>query len=81
MHVVGISSQAAGHRTLVPQLIEALEAEGAGEVLVICGGVIPPQDYAPLMEAGVAAIYGPGTSIPVAASEVLKLIRRHRQAA
>jgi methylmalonyl-CoA mutase len=81
VHVVGVSSQAAGHRTLVPQLIDALKAEGAGDVLVICGGVIPPQDYDFLTQAGVAAIYGPGTNIPIAASEVLKLIRRHRKAA
>jgi methylmalonyl-CoA mutase len=81
VHVIGVSSQAAGHRTLVPQLIAALKQEGAGEILVICGGVIPPQDYDQLMEGGVAAIYGPGTNIPVAASEVIKLIRRHRKAA
>ena len=81
VHVVGVSSQAAGHRTLVPQLIAALQQEGAGDILVICGGVIPPQDYDELMAAGVAAIYGPGTNIPVAASEVIKLIRRHRKAA
>jgi methylmalonyl-CoA mutase len=81
VHVIGVSSQAAGHRTLVPQLIGALKQEGAGEILVICGGVIPPQDYDELMDGGVAAIYGPGTNIPVAASEVIKLIRRHRKAA
>jgi methylmalonyl-CoA mutase len=74
VHVVGVSSQAAGHRTLVPQLLAELRREGADEILVVCGGVIPPQDYAALLEAGVAAIYGPGTNIPVAASEVLKLI-------
>ncbi|HEY5700643.1 MAG TPA: methylmalonyl-CoA mutase [Gammaproteobacteria bacterium] len=81
VHVVGVSSQAAGHQTLVPQLIDALKSEGAGDVLVICGGVIPPQDYDELMRAGVAAIYGPGTNIPIAASEVIKLIRGHRKAA
>jgi methylmalonyl-CoA mutase len=81
VHVVGVSSQAAGHRTLVPQLIAALKQEGADDVLVICGGVIPPQDYDELMACGVAAIYGPGTNIPVAASEVVNLIRRHRKAA
>ena len=75
VHVVGVSSQAAGHKTLVPKLIAALEAEGAGEIIVICGGVIPPQDYAGLQAAGVAAVYGPGTNIPVAASEMLQLIR------
>lgn len=75
VHVVGVSSQAAGHKTLVPQLIQALKEEGAGEIMVICGGVIPPQDYAGLRAAGVAAIYGPGTNIPVAAAEMLQLIR------
>ena len=81
VHVIGVSSQAAGHQTLVPALIKALESEGGGDILVVCGGVIPPQDYDPLMKAGVAAVYGPGTNIPVAASEVIKLIRRQRKAA
>jgi methylmalonyl-CoA mutase len=81
VHVVGVSSQAAGHKTLVPQLIEALRAAKADDILVICGGVIPPQDYDPLTRAGVAAIYGPGTNIPLAASEILGLIRRRRKAA
>ncbi|MCB1880889.1 MAG: cobalamin-dependent protein, partial [Gammaproteobacteria bacterium] len=75
VHVVGVSSQAAGHKTLVPQLIQALKDEGAGEIMVICGGVIPPQDYAGLRAAGVAAVYGPGTNIPVAAAEMLQLMR------
>jgi methylmalonyl-CoA mutase len=79
--VIGVSSQAAGHRTLVPALLAALKAQGGGNILVVCGGVIPPQDYAFLMEAGVAAIYGPGTNIPVAASEVLHLIAKKRMAA
>jgi len=74
VHVIGVSSQAAGHKTLVPQLIADLDQAGASDILVICGGVIPPQDHAELQEAGVAAIYGPGTNIPVAAAEVLKLI-------
>jgi methylmalonyl-CoA mutase len=81
VHVVGVSSQAAGHRTLVPELIRALETEGGGDILIVCGGVIPPQDYDELMKAGVAAIYGPGTNIPVAASEVIKLIRGQKKAA
>jgi methylmalonyl-CoA mutase len=78
VHIVGVSSQAAGHRTLVPQLIETLRREGGGEIVVVCGGVIPPQDYAALQESGVAAVYGPGTNIPSAASEVLQLIRKER---
>jgi methylmalonyl-CoA mutase len=81
VHVVGVSSQAAGHRTLVPALIAALKAAGADDVLVVCGGVIPPQDYEFLQAAGVAAIFGPGTNIPLAASEILRLIEKKRVAA
>ncbi|TAD86896.1 MAG: methylmalonyl-CoA mutase [Alphaproteobacteria bacterium] len=81
VHVVGVSSQAAGHKTLVPQLIEALKAEGAGDILVVCGGVIPPQDYPALKAAGVAAIYGPGTNIPAAAAEILSLLTNRAAAA
>jgi methylmalonyl-CoA mutase len=75
VHVIGISSQAAGHKTLAPKLIEALRDKGAGEILVICGGVIPQQDYDFLKAAGVKAIFGPGTNIPAAAKEILDLIR------
>jgi methylmalonyl-CoA mutase len=78
VHVVGISSQAAGHKTLAPKLVKALEAAGAGEILVICGGVIPQQDYAFLKAAGVKAIFGPGTNIPAAARDILGLIRAAR---
>ena len=74
VHVVGVSSQAAGHKTLVPQMIAALKEQGADDILVVCGGVIPPQDYDFLMQAGVAAVYGPGTNIPAAAGEILTLI-------
>ena len=81
VHVVGVSSQAAGHKTLVPQLIAALKAKGADDILVICGGVIPAQDYDALRQAGVAAIFGPGTNIPEAAREVLALIRKGRKKA
>ena len=81
MHVVGVSSQAAGHKTLVPQLIAALRAQGANDVLVVCGGVIPPQDYDDLYKEGVAAVYGPGTNIPEAAKQVLALIRKKTKAA
>ncbi|MBC6404407.1 MAG: methylmalonyl-CoA mutase [Rhodospirillales bacterium] len=75
VHVIGVSSQAAGHRTLAPALVEALKEAKADEILVICGGVIPAQDYDFLKEHGVAAIFGPGTNIPDAAREVLRLIR------
>ena len=81
VHVVGISSQAAGHKTLAPQLIEELKAQGAGDILVICGGVIPQQDYDFLMKAGVKAIFGPGTNIPEAAQTILGLIRAARRPA
>ncbi|MTD99572.1 methylmalonyl-CoA mutase [Paracoccus sp. YIM 132242] len=80
VHVVGISSQAAGHKTLAPKLIEALKAQGAGDILVICGGVIPQQDYDYLKNAGVKAIFGPGTNIPAAAADILRLIRENRAA-
>jgi len=78
VHVIGISSQAAGHKTLVPMLIDELARAGAGDILVVCGGVIPPQDYDMLTEAGVAAIFGPGTNIPTAARKVLGLISSRR---
>ncbi|MGQ0431441.1 MAG: methylmalonyl-CoA mutase [Microthrixaceae bacterium] len=78
VHIVGVSSQAAGHKVLVPQLVDALKGAGAGNVLVVCGGVIPPVDYPFLHEAGVAAIFGPGTKIPTAAAEVLDLLRQRR---
>jgi methylmalonyl-CoA mutase len=74
VHVVGVSSQAAGHKTLVPQLIAALRKEGGSDIKVVCGGVIPSQDYQELFDAGVAAIYGPGTNIPQAAAEVIALL-------
>ena len=74
VHVIGVSSQAAGHRTLIPALIEALRAEDAGDILVIAGGVIPQQDYPALREAGVAGIFGPGTPILASAREVLRLL-------
>jgi methylmalonyl-CoA mutase len=79
VHVVGVSSLAAGHKTLVPALIKALKAEGAEDILVVCGGVIPPKDYPALLEMGVAAVYGPGTHIPASAAELLALIRRRQE--
>ncbi len=79
VHIIGISSQAAGHKTLVPQVIEGLKQEGAEDIIVICGGVIPPQDYDEMLGFGVSAIYGPGTNILLAAHEVLGMIRERRK--
>jgi methylmalonyl-CoA mutase len=78
VHIIGISSQAAGHRTLAPELVKELQAAGAGDILVICGGVIPQQDYQFLYDAGVKAIFGPGTNIPEAARKILDLVRSAR---
>jgi methylmalonyl-CoA mutase len=78
VHIVGASSLAAGHKTLVPQLIEALKAEGAEDIVVIAGGVIPQQDYDYLYEAGVSLIFGPGTPIPDAARKVLDAVNANR---
>jgi len=78
VHVIGISSQAAGHKTLAPKLVQALKDAGAGDIIVICGGVIPQQDYQFLYDKGVKAIFGPGTNIPKAAEDILGLIREAR---
>ncbi len=78
VHIVGISSQAAGHKTLAPKLVEALRAQGAEDIIVICGGVIPQQDYQYLYDAGVKAIFGPGTNIPKAASDILRILAETR---
>ena len=74
VHVVGVSSLAAGHKTLVPQLIDELRALGREDILVVVGGVIPPQDYEFLFSAGVAGIYGPGTVIPISAQKILEML-------
>jgi methylmalonyl-CoA mutase len=74
VHVVGVSTQSGGHKTLVPQLIRELERLGAGDVVVTVGGIVPAQDYAFLEQAGVKAVFGPGTQIPRAARRVLSLI-------
>ena len=74
VHVVGVSSLAAGHKTLVPQLIDELRVMGRDDILVVVGGVIPPQDYEFLYDAGVAGIYGPGTVIPVAAQKIVEML-------
>ncbi|MBW9063251.1 methylmalonyl-CoA mutase [Rhizobium herbae] len=74
VHVVGVSSLAAGHKTLLPQLVETLKARGGGEVIVVCGGVVPRQDYQFLMDHGVAAVFGPGTNVMEAGRAVLDLL-------
>lgn len=81
VHIIGVSSQAAGHKTLVPELISELKKQGADDIMVVCGGVIPTQDYDFLYDKGVAAIYGPGTHIPTAAAEILARLSGTRQAA
>jgi methylmalonyl-CoA mutase len=74
VHVVGVSTQSGGHKTLVPEIVGELRAQGGGDIIVTCGGIIPPKDYATLERAGVKAVFGPGTKIPVAARKVLELI-------
>lgn len=78
VHVIGASSLAAGHKTLVPKLIELLKAQDAGDIVVVAGGVIPAQDYEFLIKSGVSAIFGPGTHIPQAAMQVIEAIRVKR---
>lgn len=74
VHIVGVSTQAAGHMTLVPELLKDLEKHRMGHVLVVCGGIIPEQDHPALRKAGVSAIYGPGTRIPAAALDMLSYL-------
>jgi methylmalonyl-CoA mutase len=74
VHVIGVSSQAAGHKTLIPLLIDSLKQQGAGDIIVIAGGVIPPKDYDELYASGVKAIFGPGTNVTEAAMKVVQLI-------
>jgi len=81
VHVIGVSSQAAGHKTLVPQLIDELHAKGADDIVIVVGGVIPPADYEFLFDRGVAAVFGPGTNIPEAAGKVLDLVAARHHAA
>ena len=81
VHVIGVSTHAAGHKTLVPELLKYLVSQGGGNILVVCGGVIPAQDYDFLYEAGVSAIFGPGTKIPEAAANILSLLKKVRQTA
>ncbi|MBK8807348.1 MAG: methylmalonyl-CoA mutase [Bacteroidales bacterium] len=74
VHILGVSSLAAGHKTLVPQVMEELKKLGREDIMVVCGGVIPAQDYDFLYQAGVAAIFGPGTPVPKAAMKILELL-------
>ncbi len=78
VHVVGVSSLAAGHKTLVPALIDELKKQGADDIVVIAGGVIPRQDYDYLYEAGVKCVFGPGTTILDSARAVLKAVNEAR---
>ena len=78
VHAVGVSTQAAGHLTLVPELVAELRKAGAGDVAVVCGGVIPAQDYPTLEAAGVAAVFGPGTPVPISAAKVIEVIEARR---
>jgi methylmalonyl-CoA mutase len=80
VHVVGVSTQSGGHKTLVPQLVQELRKLGADDVVVTVGGIIPQKDYRLLEQAGVKAIFGPGTNIPEAARKVLSLIDAARSA-
>jgi len=79
VHIVGFSSLAAGHKTLLPQLVEELKKRGRGDILVAIGGVIPAQDYEFLREHGAVAIFGPGTVLPVAAKKLLETLTSHVQ--
>ncbi|MFL5016508.1 MAG: methylmalonyl-CoA mutase [Rhizobium sp.] len=79
VNVIGVSSLAAGHRTLLPQLIDRLREQGGGDIIVVCGGVIPRQDYEFLHEHGVAAVFGPGTNVLEAANSVLDLLQGRRR--
>jgi methylmalonyl-CoA mutase len=74
VHILGISSLAAGHKTLVPQVIEALKKMGRSDIMVVVGGVIPPQDYDFLYKQGVIGVFGPGTVISKAAQDILKIL-------
>jgi methylmalonyl-CoA mutase len=79
VHVMGVSSLAAGHKTLVPQVIEELKKQNREDIMVIAGGVIPKQDYDYLFEAGVFGVFGPGTKISKAAIEILDLLIESHQ--
>jgi methylmalonyl-CoA mutase len=78
VHLVGVSSLAAGHKTLVPELMAALKKEGGGDILVVIGGIIPPSDYGALNRAGVVGIYGPGTPVTESANQVLDALQQRK---
>ena len=80
VHILGVSSLAAGHKTLIPQVIAELEKLGRPDILVTAGGVIPAQDYDFLYKAGVSAIFGPGSRIPKSAIEMIRLLNEQREA-
>jgi len=80
VHLVGVSTHAAGHKTLVPELLKFLKSQGGSDILVVCGGVIPARDYDFLYKAGVSAIFGPGTNIPEAAEDILLLLKKAEKA-
>jgi len=71
VHCIGVSTQAAGHRTLVPQLTQLLKKQAADDIVVVCGGVIPREDYQALYDAGVKTVFGPGTKVHLAAEQVV----------
>jgi len=79
VHVIGVSSQAAAHRTLIPQMMIELESQQASDIVVVLGGVVPPQDHEAMRAHGVEAIFGPGTQIPAAAKEILSLLAKHQR--
>jgi methylmalonyl-CoA mutase len=78
VHVVGVSSLAAGHKTLVPELAKALQQEGGDEILVVVGGIIPPKDYEVLYAAGAACVFGPGTPVTESANQVLNALEKRK---
>jgi methylmalonyl-CoA mutase len=79
VHIIGVSSQAAGHKTLIPELLNELTKQEGSDIIVICGGVIPEKDYEQLYKLGVALIFGPGTSLPKAAAEIITMLRKKQK--
>ncbi len=81
VHVIGVSSQAAAHKTLVPELVAALKKQNAGDIKIVVGGIIPQQDYEFLRKAGTSEIFGPGTPVPDCASRILDVLENKSPAA